>query len=74
VSLRALMILVLVVAAALGWRVNRAHTQARAVARIKQAGGLVVYDHQFDGTSPYKNRSAPRVPAWLRRMVGDEYF
>ena len=74
VSLRALMTLILVVAAALGWRVNRAHTQARAVARVKQAGGLVVYDYQFDGTYLYKNNPSPRVPAWLRRMVGNEHF
>jgi hypothetical protein len=48
VSLRMLMLLVLVAEFCLGWKVNRAHTQARAVALIKEAGGVVSYNHQLD--------------------------
>ena len=74
VSLRVLMLLILLAAVGLGWKVNRAHTQARAVARIKEAGGEVMYDYQFDGTYPYKPNASPWAPAWLQRMIGDEYF
>jgi hypothetical protein len=74
ISLRALMFLILVAALWMGWRVNRAHTQARAVTRIKEAGGRILYDYQFDGTLPYKLDASPSAPAWLRRMIGDEYF
>ncbi len=74
ISLRVVMLLIVVAAVGLSWKVNRAHTQARAVARIKEAGGEVLYDYQFDGTYPYKLNASPWAPAWLRRMIGDEYF
>jgi Leucine Rich repeat len=74
VSLRVFMLLVLVAALGLGWKVNRADTQLRAVARIKKAAGKVLYDYQFDGTYPYKLNASPWVPVWLRRAIGDEYF
>jgi hypothetical protein len=74
ISLRALMFLILVATLWMSWRVNRAHTQAHAVTRIKEAGGRILYDYQFDGTIPYKLDASPSAPAWLRRMIGDEYF
>jgi internalin A len=72
-SLRALMVLVLVVGGGLGWKANRARTQRRAVEAIKAAGGFVTYDFQYpnDGKPKPKEPSAPRL---LRRMLGDEYF
>jgi Leucine rich repeat/Leucine Rich repeat len=73
VSLRALMLLIVVAALPL-WRVNRAGTQARAVARIKEAGGYVYYDYEFDQADQYKENASPWAPAWLRRAIGDEYF
>jgi hypothetical protein len=44
VSLRALMLLVLICAPLIGWRVNRAHVQRRAVTAIRKAGALVMYE------------------------------
>ncbi len=74
VSVRALMLLVLAVGLGLGWKINRAGTQKRAVARIEKAGGSVIYDYTFDGTYPYKPIESPGVPAWLRARLGDEFF
>jgi internalin A len=80
VSVRTLMLLVLLACAALGWRVNRAHTQRRAVARIKAAGGSVKYDYEVGGDYPpkwavrTKGEPVPWGPAWLRKWIGDEYF
>ena len=74
VRLRALMLLIAVAALGLGWRVNRAHTQARAVARVKAAGGHVWYDYQLDGDGSRKANASRSAPAQLRRLLGDEFF
>ncbi len=58
------MLLVLACGLWMGWRVNRANDQRRAVAAIRQAGGGVNYDH----------KGRPRAPAWLRKRLGDEFF
>ena len=75
-SLRALMLLVLVVGGLIGWRANRARTQRRAVAAIRASGGYVSYD--FQRLSRIRPETIwdrrPPAPAWLCRMIGDEYF
>ena len=69
-SLRALMLIVLVTGGIMGWKANRARTQRRAVAAIRAANQFndVRYDFQRSGAAE------PPAPAWLRRLVGDEYF
>lgn len=73
-SIRLLMLVIVAIGLFLGWMVNRARTQARAVARIGALGGYVNYEFIFLGMSPMKVRA--RVPglAWLQRRIGDEYF
>jgi Leucine Rich repeat len=70
------MILVLIVGGVLGWKARRASLQRRAVARIECLRGEVGYDWQprssFPGAAPVG--AQPPGPAWLRRMLGDEYF
>ena len=72
-SLRGLMVVILIVGVLLGWRVNRANTQRRAVAVIQKAAGSVEYDYQYPKGSSTAN-AKPWAPDWLRRAVGDEYF
>ena len=47
ISIRALMALVLIIACALGWIVNRAHVQRDAVAAVRKAGGTAKYEFEL---------------------------
>ncbi len=83
-SVRALMVLVLVLGGWLGWVVHRARVQREVVATIVRAGGRVWYDDVWydevevivdatDGTvlGP-KRKSWP--PPWLVDSLGIDYF
>jgi internalin A len=62
ISVRALMLLILGIAAGIGWWVHRAHVQRQAVARIQRVGGTVVFDYHFSlVTSSW-------APNWLRQL------
>ncbi len=73
-SLRAMMVLVLVAGGPLGWKVNRAHTQARSVEVIVADAGRVSYDFQETGGPQIDSNAQPWAPLWLRKQMGDEYF
>jgi hypothetical protein len=75
-SLRGLLVLMAVLAVLLGGAVNRAHQQRKAVAMIRQWGGLVYYDHQLiNGRAKYPPPAEqPPGPKWLRSLVGDDFF
>jgi internalin A len=74
-SLRSAMLLVLLSGMWMGWRVNRANDQRRAVAAIQRARGSISYDYQFSVSKGYRRPSArPSAPAWLRKWLGDEFF
>src|SRR4051794_2575181 len=62
-SLRSAMLLVLFSGLWLGWRVNRANDQRRAVVAIRRAGGGITYSN-----------ARTWAPAWLRNWLGDEFF
>jgi hypothetical protein len=47
-SLRAMMLVIVVVAGWLGWICNRARVQREAVAAIEAAGGMVSFDWEGD--------------------------
>jgi hypothetical protein len=75
-SMRALLLLILIIGCGLGWvaHVIRAgRVQRRAVAAIYQAGGWVVYDTEWDHA---QNPSAwkPRWPKSLVDRLGVDYF
>jgi hypothetical protein len=72
-SVRALIVLVLVIGAWLGWIVRSARIQREAVAAIRRAGGAVEYDWQrTSGKSTA--RDTPRAPAWLTDLIGVDHF
>ena len=83
-SLRALILLVLVLGAWLGWFVRNAHIQHDAVAAIHRAGGSVVYDIEWrnGGPSPYDRPWTPMRlldgklwgTKWLIDHLGIDYF
>ena len=72
-SLRTMMVLVLILAVLLGWRVNKARQQARAVAAVQKNGGWVHYDYEFVGGKLTKG-AEPWAPRLLRTILGDEFF
>jgi hypothetical protein len=74
-SVRGLLLLVLALGLALGLLLHKAGKQRRAVAAVKQYGGFVHYDWEFEGTGSEVDRnSRPPGPVWLRQLVGEEYF
>lgn len=59
----------------LGLWVDRARRQQRAVKTILAAGqNIVFYEHEFDSSGRLRRGAEPSGPAWLRRLLGDEYF
>jgi hypothetical protein len=72
-SVRALVVVVLLIGAGLGWIVRQAHVQRDAVAAIMSAGGSVEYDWEWsDGK--FVPRGKPPAPRWLLALVGVDYF
>lgn len=73
VSLRTLMVLILCLAAWLGYEGHLAREQRKAVQAIKAYGGFVAYDWEYVGDKQTPGRR-PLAPGWIRRAIGDEYF
>lgn len=73
-SLRAALLLVLVVGLPLGWKARRASIQRRAVVAVRAVGGKVSYLDELDARGFPRRPHRPGGPAWLRRWVGDEFF
>jgi hypothetical protein len=77
-SVRALMILVLLLGGMLGRVVHLAHVQRDAVAAIRSGGGQVQYDWQLKamtgGTVQFDPTGRPRAPQWLFDYLGDDFF
>ena len=72
-SLRALIVLVLLIAAGLGWLVRSAHVQRDAVAAIRRAGGSVSYDWEWNNGKSVPG-GKPWAPKWLEDLIGVDYF
>lgn len=70
-SLRFFFVALTVAGVWLGVVVNRAREQRETVMAIEEMGGFVLYDWHFDALSP---ADRPHGPAWLQRLIGDEFF
>ncbi len=70
---RAILVLVLVMGAGLGWLVRNARIQREAVVAIKAAGGSVEYDWESNKGKLILSRE-PWAPGWLVNLVGIDYF
>ena len=71
-SVRAILVLVLIVGAALGWFLRSAKIQRQAVEVINKVGG-VQYDWQWSHGSS-ATRSGPWAPKWLVEAAGVDFF
>jgi hypothetical protein len=77
-SLRTLFVLVTVLGIWLGIQVDAARRQKEAVTAILKSGGTIWFDYQIRMTTPSggwgQSDAPPPGPAWLRKLVGDDYF
>ena len=73
-SIRALLVLILVLACWLGWFVRTARLQREAVAAVKKAGGFVWYDWEWKNGDYVQGIQRPPRPKWLVDRLGVDYF
>ena len=77
VTLLAMLVLVAVLSVLMAWKTNQVRQQRKAIARVRELGGAVVYDYQYHyvSTKPIIEYGAmPPGPRWLRDLVGVDYF
>ncbi len=73
-SIRSLLVLMVVVAVACSWlAAARKRAEGQKVAIVKLAG-TVAYDYQFDALDKFNPGATPPGPAWLRELLGDDFF
>ncbi|MGA2064768.1 MAG: hypothetical protein ABSG86_07355 [Thermoguttaceae bacterium] len=77
-SLRWPLLLALLLSILCGWfavKMEQAGKQKAVVEEIENLGGLVWRDYQFDADGvPITKDPQPPGPAWLRRLLGDDFF
>lgn len=78
-SLRTLLIVVTLLAVACGWLGSKIEAKRReraTVSLIKRVGGSVCYDFQRTGVARSWQvlRAEPFGPAWLRSLLGENFF
>ena len=77
-SLRTLLMLALLVGLGMAtWIVpikKSAEKQKAAVEAIKSDSGYVTYDYEVDSSGNGITAAEPPGPAWLRRLLGDDFF
>ena len=76
-SLGSLMLFVFLVSLGMSWyavRAKRAREQSEAVEEILKLYGDVLYDYQVQGSGARRAPADPPGPAWLRRLLGVDFF
>jgi WD40 repeat protein len=73
-SLRAMLLIVAIVAVWLGFKTRDARNQRTALTAIRQAGGTPYFDYQLVNNTNWNLNATPPGPDWLRKIVGEEYF
>ncbi len=75
-SLRSLLVLMVLVSIGMSWfavKMQRARKQKEAVEAIKKLGGEIQYDYEVRQAGNPLPR-VPPGPAWLRNLLGDDFF
>ena len=75
ISMRALMVVVLVISVGLAWHIHQVREQRLAVQAILAQGGTVEYDYRYDAV---RDRRLPNgrswCPVWLQGALDDNFF
>ena len=53
---------------------NGANRQRRALEALQQFNVVMTFDYQYDDNGVFDPDRTSRWPAWVRRLVGEEYF
>ena len=72
-SLRAVLLLVLVLGSWLGWMARGVRVQREAVAAIERAGGWSAHEWEWEDGEKIRN-GRPWGPNWLVDLIGIDYF
>lgn len=75
-SMRTFLVLLTIGCLGLGWFVSRVTKQRRAVQWVEESGGRVIYDYEMRRYQwPFvEDAKPPPGPAWLRDLIGIDYF
>ena len=76
-GLRTLLMGIVLLSLPLGWlglKVREGCQRQAVVAAITKLGGFVLYDYEFDFLGDFVPQSAQPAPAWLRAVLGDDFF
>jgi cytochrome oxidase assembly protein ShyY1 len=68
-TLRVLLLLVAVIAAALGWQLKRQRDLKRAIESIEAKGGMIFHSDQLRN-----NPTTTTEPSWFRQLMGETAF
>jgi hypothetical protein len=76
--LRTLLVVMLLASIGMSWfavKLQRARRQREAVEAITKLGGTVAYDYFFDPSDGGRLvKPKPPAPAWMRGLLGEEFF
>ena len=72
-SLRSFLLIVIAAGVWLSVVSNRVRIQKQAVDRVKQLGGQVGFDYQFDDKMNWRKDPKLPAPAWLIDLIGADY-
>lgn len=72
--LRTLLLAVLAISVGMGVYVNRVKRQQESIAAVKRLGGWTYYDYEVDEKGEYDPQGESWAPAWLRRVLPDDYL
>jgi hypothetical protein len=76
-SLRSLFVLTVLVAIAgswYAWKRQQVERQRAVVKLVEELGGEVEYDYQRSSLGTFIPNAEPPGPAWLRSLLGDDFF
>lgn len=74
IKLRTLLLLMGIIACSLAFYVTQVLPQVRAVNKVKMLGGSCIYKYQVGEDMLWVENPKKPGPAWLRKIIGDDFF